>query len=97
MKSDTTHSTFAQPEAETAVYLFDDSAQHCLMSPVSRALSHETPPCGSRRTALAEIRKSTPCKANCCKTPCDQRFLTKALIARINPDISRRRVMASAV
>ena len=24
MKSDTTHSTFAQPEAETAVYLFDD-------------------------------------------------------------------------
>src|SRR5438128_6879997 len=61
------------------------------MSPVSRALSHETPPCGSRRTALAEIRKSTPCKANCCKTPCDQRFLTKALIARINPDISRRR------
>src|SRR5438094_6002676 len=67
------------------------------MSPVSRALSHETPPCGSRRTALAEIRKSTPCKANCCKTPCDQRFLTKALIARINPDISRRRVMASAV
>src|SRR6266480_7275923 len=41
------------------------------MSPVPRALSHETPPCGSRRTALAEIRKSTPCKANCCKTPCD--------------------------
>src|SRR5438034_10697214 len=65
------------------------------MCPVSRALSHETPPCGSRRTALAEIRKSTPCKANCCKTPCDQRFLTKALIARINPDISRRRVIAS--
>src|SRR5207248_7574200 len=55
------------------------------MSPVSRALSHETPPCGSRRTALAEIRKSSPCKANCYKTPCDQRFLTKALIARINP------------
>ena len=73
------------------------STAGCLMSPVSRALSHETPPCGSRRTALAEIRKSTPCKANCCKTPCDQRFLTKALIARINPDISRRRVMASAV
>src|SRR6266516_674290 len=24
MKSDTRHSTFAQPEAETAVYLFDD-------------------------------------------------------------------------
>src|SRR5438067_11821345 len=24
MKSDTTHSTFAQPEAETAVYLFDE-------------------------------------------------------------------------
>jgi hypothetical protein len=36
----------------------------------------------------AEMRKSTPRKANCCKTPCHQWFLAKALIARITPDSS---------
>jgi hypothetical protein len=55
----------------------------------------------SARQAMLKIRKSTPSKTpskvHCCKTPCDQWFLAKALIARINPDSSRRRAMASAV
>src|SRR5262245_27892265 len=41
-------------------------------------------------------RGSTPWKA-IQSDPCDQWFLARALIARIQPDISRRRAMASAV
>src|SRR5262245_46069407 len=46
---------------------------------------------GLQRRTEPQIRKSTPCKVNCCKTSCDQWFLAKALIARITPDSSRRR------
>jgi hypothetical protein len=51
---------------------------------------------GRQAQGRQEIKGSTPRKA-IQSDPCDQWFLARTLIARIQADISRRRAMASAV